>query len=154
LQLFYDRLFAVLAEHADRDVARVAANVAERLATRGSQDGEVIEALQALEPLPWIASGGDYATTEIAGPDGIERRGDVWIGVSSLAPFAAYPRHRHAPEEVYLALSPGAYRQGAGEWFEPGIGGAFYNPPHEVHELRAGSAPMLAVWVLPLDGSA
>ncbi|MEY3974719.1 MAG: hypothetical protein RIS59_1080 [Pseudomonadota bacterium] len=89
-----------------------------------------------------------HANAMLLGPGGIEDRRDVWIGLSLLAPHVRYPDHTHSPEETYLVLSPGMFRTGAGDWFEPGIGGSFYNPPNEVHCMRSGEVPLLALWAL------
>ena len=56
----------------------------------------------------------------ILGPAGLENRRDVWFGVSLLAPHVRYTDHSHAPEETYLVLSDGEFRQGDGDWFTPG----------------------------------
>lgn len=91
-----------------------------------------------------------HATGMIIGPGGAEDREDVWIGMTIMGPNVRYPDHSHPPEEVYLALSNGAFRQGENEWFDPGIGGVFHNPPGIVHGMRSGDAPMLALWFLPI----
>ena len=58
------------------------------------------------------------------------------------------PDHTHLPEETYLVLSAGQFRQEDGPWFESGIGGSFYNPPGIVHAMRSGSEPLFAFWTL------
>lgn len=120
----------------------------------------LVETFLILEPvLGWRRRSGDmlyasanmtegHANAVIVGPGGVERRTDVRIGVSLLAPNVRYPDHNHPPEETYLVLSDGAFRQGDGEWFEPGIGGTIYNPPHIVHAMRSGNTPLLAFWLL------
>lgn len=120
----------------------------------------LVETFLRLEPvLDWRRRSGDmlYASDNIAeghanaiivGPAGVERRTDVWLGVSLLAPNVRYPDHSHPPDETYLVLSDGAFRQGDGEWFEPGIGGTFYNSPGIVHAMRSGNTPLLAFWLL------
>ncbi|MGE4251469.1 MAG: dimethylsulfonioproprionate lyase family protein, partial [Parvibaculaceae bacterium] len=89
-----------------------------------------------------------HANAMIVGPNGYEPRTDVWVGVSLLAPRVRYPDHDHAPEEVYLVLSQGRFRQGEADWFEPGIGGSFYNTPNVKHAMASGDAPLFAVWCL------
>jgi len=89
-----------------------------------------------------------HANAMIVGPNGVELRDDVWVGVSLLAPHVRYPDHHHAPEEVYLVLSRGKFRQDDGDWFEPGIGGSFYNRPNTEHAMASGDAPLFAVWCL------
>lgn len=121
---------------------------------------ELARTFADIEPLlTWRSRGGEapgaspnfgagHANAEIIGPGGLERRNDVWLGVSLLAPNVRYPDHQHAPEETYLAISEGEFRQGRGEWFAPGAGGSFYNPPQIVHAMRSASTPLFAFWAL------
>jgi hypothetical protein len=120
----------------------------------------VADAFAALEPsLAWAprAAGGPFASdnwpeghanTTVVGPKGLEDRNDLSIGASLLAPHVRYPDHRHAPEEVYLVLSPGRFQHGDSGWFEPGIGGTLYNQPSIRHAMASDDAPLLALWCL------
>lgn len=100
---------------------------------------------------PAFAAGHANATIfGSAGDHALEPRDNVWIGLTVMAPGVTYPNHAHPPEEVYLALSRGEWRQGDGDWREPGPGGIQYNPPAIVHAMRSASAPFLALWCLPL----
>lgn len=120
----------------------------------------LLDAFRAIEPdLEWVRRASHdetasanfqdgHANTMILGPAGLENRRDVWIGASLLAPHVRYTDHSHAPEETYLVLSPGEFRQGDGAWFAPGVGGSFYNTPHIVHAMRSGDAPLFAFWAL------
>lgn len=116
-------------------------------------------ALSALEPaLDWrpratnaTASANfpiSHANAMFVGPGGIEPRNDIWIGVSLVGPQVRYPDHDHPPEETYLVLSDGEFRQGDGDWFSPGLGGSFYNPPGILHAMRTNGTPLLALWAL------
>jgi hypothetical protein len=89
-----------------------------------------------------------HANALVVGPGGLEQREDVWVGVSLLAPGVRYPDHRHSPEEVYLVLSPGDFRQGDADWFTPGIGGTLFNVPDILHAMRSGEMPLFALWCL------
>ncbi|MCZ4430464.1 dimethylsulfonioproprionate lyase family protein [Agrobacterium sp. SOY23] len=89
-----------------------------------------------------------HANAMISGPGGLEERRDLWIGVTLMAPNIRYPDHFHGPEETYLVMSEGEFRQGEGEWFSPGVGGSFYNPPNIKHAMRSHSRPLLAFWAL------
>lgn len=89
-----------------------------------------------------------HANAMLLGPGGLEERGDVWLGVSLMAPEVRYPDHDHAPEETYLVLSEGEFRQGEGNWFSPGIGGSFYNRPGIRHAMRSLETPLFAFWAL------
>lgn len=116
-------------------------------------------ALRALAPLMvWRRRPGDasasanfadaHANAMLLGPGGIEDRQDLWLGLSLLAPHTRYPDHRHSPEETYLVLSPGEFRHGDSDWFQPGMGGSFYNTPDIEHAMRSGEAPLFALWAL------
>ncbi|MEK1853213.1 MAG: dimethylsulfoniopropionate lyase [Phyllobacterium sp.] len=89
-----------------------------------------------------------HANAMIVGPGGLEERKDIWLGVTLMAPHVRYPDHDHAPEEVYLVLSQGEFRQGEGDWFSPGIGGSFYNIPEIKHAMRSVNTPLFAFWTL------
>ena len=117
------------------------------------------DAFAAIEPqLNWKVRAGaeaqgehflnSHANATIAGAEGLEIRSDVWIGVSLLAPLTQYPDHRHPPEEVYIVLSGGQWRQESGPWHEPSVGGLVYNSPNVVHAMRSLEQPLLALWFL------
>jgi hypothetical protein len=121
--------------------------------------GALADAFAAIEPrLGWKVRAGaealgepflsGHANATIVGAEGLEIRDDVWIGVSLLAPHIRYPDHRHPPEEIYVVLSDGQWRQASDPWHEPGIGGLVYNPPGIVHAMRSTERPLLAVWFL------
>lgn len=95
---------------------------------------------------------GGHANATVLGYGGLEQRRDVTVGLSLVAPGIRYPDHNHPPEEVYLVLSPGEWWQAGGAWHEPGIGGIVHNPPGIMHAMRAGDAPLLAVWLLWMEG--
>jgi quercetin dioxygenase-like cupin family protein len=121
--------------------------------------GALADAFAAIEPqLDWkIRAGAEahgeqflngHANAAITGTEGIEIRRDVRIGVSLMAPHVRYPDHRHPPEEIYVALSDGQWRQETNPWHEPGIGGLVYNPPNITHAMRSTEHPLLAIWFL------
>lgn len=124
--------------------------------------GSVAKLADAFEPLaedlcwerrPNADTGPDgffdgHANALLAGPRGLERRDDVVVGVSLMAPSVRYPNHQHPPEEFYVVLSPGQWRHGDGPWYEPGPGGVVYHPPDMLHAMRSGDSPLLALWFL------
>ena len=91
-----------------------------------------------------------HANAVILGPGGLEVRTDVWVGVTVMAPGVQYVDHDHAPEEVYLPLSPGEWWNAKMDWTDPGPAGCIYNPPGIRHAMRSGDGPFLALWYLPL----
>ena len=98
--------------------------------------------------LPAFAEG--HANATVLGPGGLEASDALLIGATVMAPGIEYPLHSHAPEEVYLSLSPGEWWNEAMDWTDPGPTGAIYNPPGIGHRMRSGAAPFLALWFLPL----
>ena len=117
------------------------------------------EAFAAVEPLlAWQRRAGaeahgepflsGHANAAIAGEEGLEIRRDIRIGVSLMAPHTRYPDQRHPPEEIYIVLSNGKWRQANDPWHEPGIGGLVHNPPNIVHAMRSTERPLLALWFL------
>jgi hypothetical protein len=91
-----------------------------------------------------------HANAVILGPGGLEARDDLWIGATVLAPNVRYVDHDHAPEEVYLSLTPGDWWNARMDWTDPGPTGFVYNPPGVRHAMRSGAGPFLALWYLPL----
>ncbi|MFK7937978.1 MAG: dimethylsulfonioproprionate lyase family protein [Roseovarius sp.] len=126
---------------------------------------DVIEAFNAVEPhLRWRKRSGDrtnanaafeedHALSMIVGPGGLVPHDQVYFGVNLQGPGVRYPDHTHPPEETYLVLSDGEFSQDGVTWFTPGIGGTFYNPPGILHAMRAGDAPLFAMWVLWRDAT-
>ena len=142
---------------------RFLASALENAATKPSLE-RMISCFRELEPLivwrwrsSYDSSASDnflmsHANGMIVGPGGLEDRKDVWLGVTLMAPHVRYPDHDHPPEETYLVMSEGEFKQAEGEWFAPGIGGSFYNTPGIKHAMRSGSKPLLALWALRADG--
>jgi hypothetical protein len=131
------------------------------IARRGSPILErLANTFAALEPsLSWRRrpTGGPHASENwpeshanaiLVGPQGLEDRSDLLIGVSLLGPNVRYPDHNHEPEEVYLLLSPGRFQHGASGWLEPGTGGTLYNEPNIRHAMASDATPLLALWCL------
>ena len=121
----------------------------------------IADAFAALEPeLTWVwrpdseAHGKTFhdghANTWLVGPTGLERRSDVLVGASLLAPGIRYIDHRHPPEEIYIVMSGGEWFREDRGWHVPDIGGVVHNPSDAVHAMRAGPDPLLALWLLPV----
>ena len=119
---------------------------------------DLAEAFTALEPQftwksrvfpdapPGFNTG--HANARILGPEGLEQRGGLVAGFSLVGPSITYPDHDHPPEEVYLALSGGAWWNTDTPWHEPGAGGIVHNPPGILHAMRGTDVPLLAIWFL------
>ncbi|MDC1213685.1 dimethylsulfoniopropionate lyase [Rhodospirillales bacterium] len=91
-----------------------------------------------------------HINAEIIGPNGLEVRDDVLVGVTFMRPNLTYPDHHHPPEEVYIVLSEGLWRQNDAPWWSPGIGGYVYNPPNILHAMQSVETPLCAIWALNL----
>ena len=124
--------------------------------TDGSK-AALIKAIQRLAPaLPWYSRACPeqplfevgHMNAEVLGDKGIERRSDLTVGVTIMAPNLTYPDHHHPPEEIYIVLSQGSWRQGATRWFETGFGGYIYNPPNILHAIKSAGTPLFAIWCL------
>jgi quercetin dioxygenase-like cupin family protein len=160
----FEALSRVSPESGETTVSRlpVCAHLPEALAAaRAGPPGvaRVADAFAEIEAkLPWKSranaemSGRHFADSHanavIIGPGGLEPREDVLLGVSLMAPRLQYPDHHHPPEEIYLALSKGEWRQEEGPWHEPGLGGIVFNPSNVVHAMRSADTPLLALWCL------
>jgi hypothetical protein len=88
------------------------------------------------------------ANATITGPEGLEIRRDVWIGVGLMAPHTRYPDHRHPPQGNLCrafgrAMAPGE-RSMACAWHRWSV----YNPLNVVHAMRSTARPLLAIWFL------
>jgi hypothetical protein len=118
-------------------------------------------AFEAIEPsLEWMvrASGGSFASanwpeghanaTIIGSASALETRDDIAIGASLLAPNVRYPDHSHAPEEVYLLLTPGHFQHGDSDWMALTPGDTLHNEPRIKHAMASDDGPLLAFWCL------
>jgi hypothetical protein len=92
-----------------------------------------------------------HVNAQIIGPEGLEVRHDLIVGVTLMRPDVDYPNHQHQPEEIYLVLSDGRWRQANGNWHTPGLGGLVYNPSDVMHGMKSVNTPLIALWCLPLD---
>ena len=92
-----------------------------------------------------------HCNAQIIGPQGLEVRHDLIVGITLMRPDIAYPDHQHEPEEIYLVLGNGRWRQGKGEWHTPDLGGLVYNPSNVMHGMKSLDQPLIALWCLPLD---
>ncbi len=75
---------------------------------------------------------------------------DVVAGLVYLDAGGTYPEHSHPPQELYLTISGAAEWRfgGAEEFVQMPAGATLYNHPHDRHAIRAGSAPVVAMYVL------
>lgn len=113
--------------------------------------------MPGLKVLPWIASprttdGG--TETALAMLNDTFDLGELGMGVIMVGAGCEYPLHHHPPAEVYLVLGGDAeWRWGGAEHFAPvAAGSVIHNNPDDVHAIRAGEDPVVALWVL-FDGA-
>lgn len=141
-------------------VCRYLSDISLSLDSDDSDLRQLMQAFMAIEPaLQWRRRQGDctgasegfsenHANAMLVGPEGLELREDVWLGVSLVGPNVRYPDHRHLPEETYLVMSRGDFRQGRNEWVHVANGETFYNPKNIVHAMRSSDRPLLVFWAL------
>jgi len=89
-----------------------------------------------------------HANAEIIGLKGVQVRDDIRVGATLMRPGLTYPDHHHLPEEVYIVLSEGLWRQNNEPWWSPGLGGYVYNPPDILHAMKSVEAPLCAIWCM------
>lgn len=99
-------------------------------------------------PLPEFMQG--HANADIIGPKGLVVRDDMQIGITLMRPELTYPDHHHLPEEIYIVLSEGFWRQNDRPWHAPGPGGYVYNPADIIHAMKSVDRPLFALWCLKL----
>src|SRR6267142_674224 len=74
--------------------------------------------------------------------------GTAALGVLLPGPGAYYPLPTHPAVEVYVTLTPeGEWWRDDGPWRREPPGAAIYHAPGVPHAMRAGSAPLLALYV-------
>lgn len=98
-----------------------------------------------------------YAYASLSGPDGPVFWDAPRTGVMLMGADVLYPGHNHAPREIYLMLTGGArWRLDGGHWFDVQAGDLVYHDSWQMHEMRTGDAPLLAIagWVEPGDRTA
>ncbi|VVM77057.1 hypothetical protein PS631_02124 [Pseudomonas fluorescens] len=73
---------------------------------------------------------------------------DFMLGITVMQPQIVYPKHRHKPEELYIALSESEWWRPSQNWFAPGVGGTVHNPSNSLHSMRSVGTPLLALWLM------
>ena len=92
------------------------------------------------------------AAAEIIGDHGFFRGDDFRLGVMLIGPNLHYIDHRHAAPELYWLLTgPIEYSREGGTFETVGTADTIWNEANEVHSMRTGSRPMLAVWAWTND---
>ena len=164
------RTIDVTRDWPERDVAPERLTVCrfwDRALEAGARGGAdpLVSALRALGPsLSWAQNPNyrrhppaptfldNYGYAVIAGPaDGalaivVDPR--LALGVLLLGPETQYPLHEHPAVEVYYTLtSDGEWWRGTGPWRREPRATAIYHPPRVPHATRAGSSPLLALYL-------
>ncbi len=94
----------------------------------------------------------NYGYFVVAGPaDGppafVEAPG-LSMGFLLLGPGTHYPLHRHPAEEIYIPLSgDGEWQRGEAAWRREPPGSVIHHPPGIPHATRAGTTPLLALYL-------
>lgn len=76
--------------------------------------------------------------------------GELLAGLLYLDSGQRYPEHQHPPQELYLILTGNAeWRYGGNTDYQPRPpGSVLYNHPGDLHGVKAGPTPLLALYVL------
>ena len=91
-----------------------------------------------------------YAYAGFAGPDAPLLCEVPRGGLLLLGPGVEYPAHHHAPQEVYLVLTPGSeWSLDEGEWFDVAAGDLIFHDHWQMHAMRTRDEPLLAyaAWI-------
>ncbi len=93
-----------------------------------------------------------YAWANLVSPEGPFLSDEIRLSIGTWAAGLAYPRHWHAPEEMYLVIAGRAVfeRDGAADR-AVGPGDTAYHAPNEPHAARMQPGPLLAmaIWKGP-----
>ncbi len=75
--------------------------------------------------------------------------GDVATGLMYVDSYQAYPEHNHLPDEIYFLVSGTArWRYGGHhDYRSVAAGNLLYNHPWDRHGVKAGAAPVLALFL-------
>lgn len=76
---------------------------------------------------------------------------DLLAGFTLQAPNVLYPRHHHAPPEIYGVMSGAPDWQVGNTWSQKGAGDVIVHRPHESHAMRTGDRPTLSWAAWPRD---
>lgn len=114
--------------------------------------------LPALGSFPWAENPalGDNGTQVALGRiDEALDFGDVTCGLMLIGSGCAYPLHHHPPQELYLPIAGNASWRfgGSTEFRHLEVDELPYNNPNDVHSVRAGDEPLVAMFVLWPGGS-
>ena len=98
----------------------------------------------------------DFASGELIGPAGYIPNRDISLGLFILGPHVVYTEHAHASTEIYYVLGGRAAwthdHATSSRWFYPGD--LVFTKPHQRHEIRTGSTPLLIAWTWKEDPAA
>jgi len=84
----------------------------------------------------------------VDGPPALAHASDVALGVLLLAPSTHYPLHAHPAVELYVTLtSDGEWWRNEGPWRREAAGAVIHHVSGVPHAMRAGTTPLLAVYV-------
>ena len=94
----------------------------------------------------------NYAYTEIIGSNGLFAGDDFRMGLLLLGPGLHYIDHQHsAPELYWLLTGPIDYSRSRGKFEPVGTASTIWNEANEIHAMKIGDQPLLAVWAWTRD---
>ena len=128
------------------------------VADAGEQTKKIAGAINQLAPfLNWQQTSGyeilgeyylnNYGYCTLIGPGLLIEHPTMKLGFGLWGPDLHYPLHHHAAEECYHVLgNEMQFRRKNEQWMTYYDGDAIYNPPWQVHELRAVGKPMFLLY--------
>ena len=104
------------------------------------------------ESLDQMGFNENAAFAEIIGTSGLFTGDDFRMGLMLLGPGLHYIDHYHAAPELYWLLTgPIEYSRSQGQFKQVGTASTLWNKPNEVHAMKVGERPLLAVWAWAND---
>lgn len=90
---------------------------------------------------------GNYGWTQLIGPRGFFPGDDFLLGLLMLGPHQHYRDHFHPAPELYWPLTSGTlWRRDPDGYEEKDAGTTVWHRPNQIHAMKTGDKPLLAVW--------
>ncbi|WP_085026426.1 dimethylsulfonioproprionate lyase family protein [Ensifer aridi] len=87
-----------------------------------------------------------HAHAVVLGPEGLEERFDLRMGVTLMAAYTRFPDHSVSAPQVVLALSDAEFWSESDGWQRAQIGSFIVQPEGPRFAMRCGSRPFLSLW--------
>ena len=94
----------------------------------------------------------NYGWCQLIGPRGFFPGHDFLLGLLMLGPHQHYRDHYHPAPELYWPLTGGTqWRREPDGFTEKPAGSLIWHRPNQIHAMKTGDQPLLAVWCWTRD---